>query len=465
MCSGLCAGTFELGSLLKMNRKSLYLILLLVPFTAFLWLVNDIAILSRVYFFCALAYVFWSIAKSKSIRLIDVWNVSFIFVIVSEALMKNAGDQEFLIATQFLMTANNLVNIGYLSAFKKSRLDAGGLMSPPPRRRMRYQSLTLFVLLSCIVGYALANYQAALLAASIGRSTAADILRTSSEARILDALWSAIGMVIPSILTYYVLVIKNGRLIYALALAAPILLIQMISGTRFVLLFSMIGIIVVYMSANDRRWSWRKLLTAICLMLGLLYSTVIMKEIRSGGSHFPAIVAGGVGDMTWLAEPNLAKFAEEFLSPEGVIDMTALMFRYFDTHPHLYGLSTSYLLYFWVPRSIWEEKPTMLGHWLIREYRSGFSEGHSVSFGFIGDLYADFGLFSLIAIFMLGSGLFSLELFRRKMNANKGLGVVFGAMLYPYVFFFVRSPITSTINIFAIYLIYFVFRRLMEGTK
>ena len=103
----------------------------------------------------------------------------------------------------------------------------------------------------------------------------------------------------------------------------------------------------------------------------------------------------------------------------------------------------------------------MLGYWFIRLYRGGFGEGHSASFGFTGDLYADFGLFSLLIVFFLGRLLKTADNYRRRAFISGGYNTVLGAMFYPFVFFFVRSPITSTMTFLGILVIYFVMKRVM----
>jgi hypothetical protein len=100
----------------------------------------------------------------------------------------------------------------------------------------------------------------------------------------------------------------------------------------------------------------------------------------------------------------------------------------------------------------------MLGYWLVRKYRSGFSEAQSVSFGFTGEIYSDFGYMSLMFLFILGRVLRKAENFRRAAFQEKGYSVILAAMLYPYVFFFVRSPITATINFAGILAIYLIIR-------
>ena len=158
---------------------------------------------------------------------------------------------------------------------------------------------------------------------------------------------------------------------------------------------------------------------------------------------------------------DIPSYVSCFGSNEGVVDMTSLMFDYFDNNDYLYGKSSLFITYFWVPRQLWPTKPTMIGHWLVRETRSGFGNAHSASFGFTGFLYTDFGMFSLIFIFFIGRALKYAENYKNIVLKNKSYSMIIGAMLYPYIFFFVRSPITATMNFIGILFMYYFFKRLI----
>ena len=228
-------------------------------------------------------------------------------------------------------------------------------------------------------------------------------------------------------------------------------------GTRFPLLFSVLGFVVVIQAKILKKVNFKTYAYAIILVIALLSLTVVMKELRTGGNT--EIKTSFLNKE--IEDFSLPKYVSSFMSPEGVIDMTSLMFNYFRKNDHLYGESSSFILYFWVPRQFWSEKPEMLGYWFIREYRQGFSSGHSASFGFTGDFYADFGWFSLIPVFFIGWLLQRGERFKNKTFKNGGFEIIIGAMIFPYVFFSVRSPITATMNYAGIYLIYRISKYLL----
>ena len=155
--------------------------------------------------------------------------------------------------------------------------------------------------------------------------------------------------------------------------------------------------------------------------------------------------------------PWLVNIAEN-MSPEGVVEMTVLSDDYFSKHEYHYGRESGFILYFWIPRFIWPSKPTQLDHWLIREYMV-VSENHSSASGFTGELKADFGLFSLIFVFFIGYILKRLDDYVKMYlsYSDRSFNTVIASSIIPYVFFFVRSPLTSSYSfLFGIALFFFL---------
>ena len=146
--------------------------------------------------------------------------------------------------------------------------------------------------------------------------------------------------------------------------------------------------------------------------------------------------------------------------------MTELANDYFSTHSLRYGRETSIILYFWVPRAIWPDKPTQLDHWLIREYNKRVPDGHSTASGFTGELRADFGMFSLFFVFVGGMLLrrgdaYVEQVFLSSDNINK----ILAACFFPYVFFVVRSPLAATQTFIFELVIFFIIKRFMTEKK
>lgn len=403
--------------------------------------------LGTFYFYVLGFFLFFDIITHKKIKLIHVWCFGFVFIILSEVFLTigETLDVNLLVALKFLVIANNVILMGYYSYDNVKLQDS-------KNNHYRYRSKRGggFFLIVLVLIYFLFNFTSALTAFSLGREVAAE-----GQDYVLSSIISSIGFVLPSVILFYFYHIKKVSLLISLLLAVPVFAILFMGGTRFPLLFSFLGFFITYQNLNAGKISVKKIALMVSAGIILISASFAMKEFRSVSAH------GAVYTEQKAVYKDLPTYASQYLSNEGVIDMTGLMMQHFTVNDHLYGTSSSFVAYFWVPRFLWEDKPTMLGHWFIRMYRGGFSEGHSSSFGFTGDLYADFGYGSLFFIFFLGRLIKRGEIFQANALASKNYTVILGAMLYPYVFFFVRSPITATITFLGILFFFYSFKRII----
>lgn len=432
--------------------KRFVVLLTLLLFSSIILLIGDYYLLGTIYFYVALSFVFINVISSKKVKLLDVWNVGFLFIILSEIFLSTTIDNSYLTAIKFLLIANNMINAGYHSLSLKKPLR---LKVKNKKIVIRNKKITVFWLLAFLLFYFLLNIQDALYTFAVGRNVV--ISEGSGSGFFLDSILNAIGFVLPSILGYYFTFVLKKSAWFPLLLSLPIFTVLFLGGTRFPLMFSMLGLLIVLQAKYLGRMSMKHYTIIISSVLLLAYTGTLMKHLRSSTTRESEFTF--VEDKPWKDFPTF--ISDAIMSPEGVIDMTNLLFNHFSRNDHLYGSSSSFILYFWVPREVWPNKPTMLGHWFIREYRSGFAEGHSASFGFTGDLYADFGLLSLLFVFFLGRMLKYAENFKSVAFKKGGYSLILGAMLFPYVFFFVRSPITATMTFLGIIFFYQMFKRLI----
>ncbi|MGV8947024.1 MAG: O-antigen polymerase [Lutibacter sp.] len=423
-----------------------FLILFLNLFLSFFVLLGDnILTMSEVSLVVLAGMIVLDYFSKKSLSLFQVWLVGFIFIILSEAILIEPSNKS-LEAVKFLLIANNLVVFGYFVpvAFRKNKNRTSTTI------QVKDKKWTVYMLIALVLAYFIYALPAAILTYSLGRNAAAGILFEDRNL-LLSSFFGGLSFVLPSIIAFYFKEIKKKKsMIIPLLISMPIFVILFLGGSRFPLLFAFGGFLIVYQSNNNGRI----VISAKLLVLGLILlgTTYLMMNFRSSGFGSTSSISN-----VEQADKNMriSKRIASEMSPEGVVDMTALSMTYFESNPHTYGKSILFLTYFWVPRAIWPDKPTMIGHWLIRKYRSGFSEGHSGSFGFTGELFADFGYFSLVFVFFLGMALqwadkFSRYHLLRPLSYQK---IIVG-MLFSYVFFFVRSPITSTMTFLGILLVY-----------
>lgn len=418
--------------------------------STYILLIDNFNQLGQVYFYTIVPFILYSIISNKKIQLIDVWNLSFVFIILSEVFIRTSATDYMVSAIQYLIVANNLINIGYLTKSNNYFSKKRNIYTV-----YRDSRVVITVLFCLVLFYFFMEIKTAIMAFTLGRmSTYGD----GGNMLIISSLTNSLGLVLPSIMAYYFIYIKRKSILIPFLLSLPIFIILFMGGTRFPLLFSFLGFILVVQGKIMKKLTLKNSIVLATSILLLVSVSSRMKDFRSTGISNPksSIVQN---HQSFKDIPTY--LAANYMSPEGVVDMTALMFKHFEKNDHLYGASSSFILYFWVPRAIWPEKPTMLGYWFIRQYRGGFGDAHSASFGFTGDLYADFGLFSLIIVFFLGRLLKTAENFKRRVFIRGDYSTVLRAMFYPFIFFFVRSPITSTMTFLGIIFIYYIMKRVM----
>jgi oligosaccharide repeat unit polymerase len=436
----------------KINTHILTLSILL--FTLFLFLIDDIHLLGKIYFYSISFYTVLNIYFYKKIQLIDFWNGAFVFIIVSEILQIKYYNQNLSSAVYYLLTSNNVVNIGYLYNYRKR-----SIFVEKNNEKARNNKTIVLLLILVVIFYTVMKLPEAIYTFKVGRNIV--FTQNVGQSFFLTPLFDSIAFVFPAIIAYYFVYVKNKKVLIPFIISSPIFLILFLSGTRFPLLFSFLGFLIVIQSKYFIRIKIKHFILISFLLFTLVYGAKLMAHFRSTDTkneQFILVDRTNENDLPTL-------LATSIMSNEGVVDMTSIMFDYFKNNKHLYGASTGFILYFWVPRELWPGKPTMLGNWLVREYRSGFSDAHSASFGFTGDLYADFGLFSLIFIFFIGRFLKLAETFKDRNFKLGGYNTILAAMLFPYTFFFVRSPITASMTFIAILFFFYLFKKLIIVKK
>lgn len=411
---------------------------------------NNILAISEVNLVVLSLLVVLEYFDKKSLSLFQVWLVGFIFIILSEAILIEPG-VNILQAVKFLLIANNLVILGYLVPVKYKRQYKEFRFL----HRVKASDWTAFMLILLVVSYVVYALPGAVLTYSLGRNAAAGILFEDRNL-ILSSFFGGLAFVLPSIIVYYYKEIRKKKsLLIPLLISMPVFIILFVGGSRFPLLFSFGGFLIISQASSTGRITVN--LKLIAFLLLLVASSFLMRQFRSGG-----LAGFQSGAEETVTETRLSKRIASEMSPEGVVDMTALSMTYFESNPHTNGKSIAFVTYFWVPRAVWPDKPTMIGHWLIRKFRSGFSEGHSASFGFTGELFADFGYFSLFFVFLLGMLLKWADLFRAYQLAQPmSYSKIMVGMIFSYVFFFVRSPVTATTTFIGILAVYFLIRKLL----
>lgn len=430
-------------------------IFLLITYSVFLFL-DELYNIYVISFYFYLLFLIVDVVLRKSFSLSQLWVISFLYIINSEGVLDYGilrGSPNSVVATRVIYASNVVFLIGFYINNKNKTLVVRSLKSFVLKKKTSGYFLVTLVLL-----YFLWNISFAISAYSMGRYAA---WGQSDNGFIFSLVNNGMGLVLPAFVAYVYKVKNDKSSLWQFLLVLPVFAILLMEGTRFYLLFSFLGFFMVYFNYKKIRFVDSLYLISFALILYI--AAKVMIGIRgSGGSAIAAalhVINGNVNDQT----KDFVVFLSEKMSPEGVISAFSKMVEYFNRHEYLYGESTGFVFYFWIPRVIWHSKPTMLGHWLIREYGdTGFSSGHSASFGFCGDFYADFGVIGAVLLSgVLGYYMKYLDNYSKFVKNNESPYEIIGAMIYPYVFFSVRSPITSTMTFILIIAMYFIIRRLL----
>ena len=258
------------------------------------------------------------------------------------------------------------------------------------------------------------------LAYQLGRESAYVIYYGGSAVfKIFGQICFSIAMVLP-----FVLWQTDGKKVVNKILAVVVITSIALTGNRIGLVASVLPLLSIF----ELKYRYRTVL----LLPALLIVASLMKMSRTGG-----------------AKTEFEGVSTEILSNESVIYGTKILLEYGDIN--YYPRYTGYLLYFWIPRLVWHNKPGMLGYEFVRKYSSGFSVGHSASYGLAGEFYADFGY---LGIFVFGLILLCsfLTIGRSFLQSVKHFipGIVFMAL---------RSPLTIALTMLPVLILYHFYAR------
>lgn len=433
-------------SALQYRILILFFAIVMVVFSLLVDSIETLAITSFMFF---LALVVISYLRDYKLRLMDVWHLAFIYVIVSEMLQNHrelANHQYGLSASRYLVIGSCMVLIGYLAVASSSLSVAQSGCRLRHGITFRKNSFTTL----CLASLTFFLYAVPLALQTIFMGRSAELNIGSIGDLVFKNMLLGVGMVLPAFIAHHLNNSIFGGFKKALMYIGCVLviLVFIMMGTRYYVLFSLGGFVIVKYTKVLTGVDKRKILYIFLAVVAFVFSINEIKDIRAFG--YENVVSLDSGYSTGSAFELIASK----MSPEGVVKMDANLLHYFETREHMYGASSGFLLYFWIPRSMWPDKPVMIGYWLVREYDEGFAEGHSASVGFFGDLYADFGLFVFPLLTLLGVAIAIIEkkVFRNLVNG--GSQIIMAAMFFPAIFFFVRSPMTTMISLVGIYIAY-----------
>lgn len=422
-----------------------YLLLICVLVAAIL--PSSIATSASIELFLVIGLFLTSLAN-KRLTLLSAFTAAFAYMIPPEAILGEGeiiakwGEENVLVGYRVLMLSFVSLYVGFL-VFRKRRERLGRKFACVcPLNRSRAKALFIILTIFCVTLFS----PMIVYGLTTGRGSSSlynpeDGGGLLFNIGVLGYFLFALLYVICGFWAYYFSSKSYDKFAFlkAILYSSPILLIGLASGTRYVLCFMLACLLFPWIYILDPK----KIKWFVCGGIALMALFFAMKYSRYGGF-----------DLSVLAEPEISqttstssvveKMAEKG-SPEGLIRNMAMINLYTQSHSYTYGKSFGAVVYFWIPRFIWEDKPTLIDHWLIREYES-VGPGFSTASSFCGELFMDFGYFCVVLCFFFGGIMARLDAYvERVFCTHEFFPTVVSGLVLGWAFFMTRSTVTATI--------------------
>ncbi len=389
-------------------------------------------------------------AKTHRITLFQIWNVGYIYILWSEMMLRSVGDlsSQYINSSAFLLIANNILMIGYLTYSPRK------VLRQHKKWVLAGSETYLVLIVTILLLFVWGNYGRLVTTISSGRQMGSSL---GSSIHLWSTFMNAASLMVSAMAAYYFRWYSKASRWWSLLFILPVFLIQMLLGTRFRLVYMLLPWLILMGIVNVRWQQNKKLILLFFVALLLTFISNFVKEYRSLSFDEMMNQTEYADDKRYS---NVFVGIADKMSPEGCVRMTRMAEDYFSTHEHTYGKEIGFMFYWIIPRALWKDKPTPIDHWLIRKYEI-VPENHSTASGFVGEIRADFGYFCLIIVFFWGWLLKYADVYVYNAFRDDGpyLDKLFASLIYPCVFFFVRSPLTATQSFFIEILIFLLVRK------
>ena len=420
------------------------LFILLIPLYL---LVDDISTLSAVtiiiYFIRGVQYY----KKNRIISFIDVWNLGFVFIVISEMIQL----EDFLFSNglneiKFIFITNVLINIGFYVFKRLSNINhTKCLTNNIYLSRKQLLNINFFLLLLSALYFSIKITTAI---QSFFSSRAEFLGDSMGSGSLKETLIGSIGVTVPVIAAYLFRYHQNYKykfLFFFIILlnVAP----QVLWGTRFVLLYSIVAPLILLIDLQ--KINFKKAVLLIASILLLVFISKFILETRK------------IEITTIQYTQKWTQQIASYGSNEGIVRGTLDINKYTKENGFSYGRESIFPIYFWVPRKWWVNKPTQLSYWLPREYNRNISIAYSGAYGYWGELLIDFGYYSLPLFFFIGILLGLLESKKNHHLYNKSIKVSFYYVILGGAFFSIRSPQTVFPTLVFSYILFFIITKII----
>ena len=358
-----------------------------------------------------------------------------------------------LASVRYILLANILVNIGFKiepyliksSFILKSRKGFSVSAYVGSRQVMDFLFLLALIYFFTDISQSFFVYQE-------GRNSILEDT-VDGEISVLSPIMNGISYFAPISAAFYCRYYLNNKYKIHLILIVVLCAIpQIFYGTRYRLLFTLVSPLIVFF--DRKKISFKLISLGFVFLFSMIFLSSYLRNYRDNFSN---------SSISYEENSVIEKIAS-FGSNEGVVKRAEHLLRYVDLYGLHYGKESAFVLYFWVPRTLWPEKPTKIGHWLVRMFES-VSHKFSAAYGFWGQLFIDFGYLSLVILFFFGGFLKILDLKKdAHLDMRSKVSIVY-ISFFPVVFFSIRSPQTAVINFLYVVFIFFVFNFIFRFLK
>ncbi|KQC34068.1 hypothetical protein AAU57_12550 [Nonlabens sp. YIK11] len=419
-----------------------FLQLILYLISLFTWLmVTDVRYIGVVSFWTILMIILIEVYQTRKTNLFTIFLFSFLYMIPTEAisnydlLVLSWGRDDVHTGYGILLLGAGAVMLGYKCTKKISKFYKQNVSDKPQLIINKRRVLISLLLIYEIFFFAI-NIENTIYGFTAGRASA------------FPFAFSGILYVIAFLSIGLFLEYFKGNKLKTLLFILPIIITFLGTGTRFFLLF----IVFIFFFKDLYYLNFKNSFKIIFGALVIITLTTAIKSSRASGLKLTSTTSSSE-----TSAEEIMDFIASKGSDEGLIRNTAMITDYLSKNEVTYGKSIGFIFVFWIPRSLWPDKPVMLDNWLVNKYFN-VSEGYSSASSFAGELYMDFGFeFALLALLILGVFLFKLEDWILLNHHTSFQNYIFSGFLMGWLFFATRSILTATF----ILITYMVFSKII----
>lgn len=383
----------------------------------------------HIYIYIALAAL--NFIREKRVTLFHMWILGYVYIIWSDIIINcHVGNTiRYTNSINLLSMANSLFCVGYVfrGFFYTKSIDIH-IKSEYSIVKNRF----LIVMLIALVTVCFFKYKGMIANLSGGRQ----LSNVTGSGVSITTFINVLALIVPTLFAFYFVNYSNRNKWWSLIFFIPVFVLHLY-GSRFRLLYILIPYLIILDVINIKSQKIKTIGFLIILAFALSYISSFIKVNRNSPIQEVNF------DVNQDYGGGYYGFAKK-MSPEGIVRMTYYADRWFASNEHSYGREIGFAFYFVIPRAVWPSKPVPIDHWLIRKYEI-VPDSASTSSGFTGEIRADFGYFCMVIVFLWGMILRWLDNKIIKIVYSDSISYFFLylALLYPFVFFFVRSPLTS----------------------